>query len=78
VDRERDIFRAVIGAIETAPVVVEDATAIFDVTSKAGAVPQIDEAAVGKLLDERSVTDTYLRKLAVVALKRAMREACTP
>ena len=78
VDRERDIFRAVIGAIETAPVVVEDATAIFDVTSKAGAVPQIDEAAVGKLLDERSVTDTYLRKLAVVALKRAMLEACTP
>jgi carbon-monoxide dehydrogenase medium subunit len=77
-DRERDIFRAVIGAIETAPIVVEDAAALLDVTSKAGSVPQIDEAAVGKLLDERSVTDTYLRKLAVVALKRAMLEACTP
>ncbi len=77
-DRERDIFRAVIGAIETAPIVVEDAATLFDVTSKAGSVPQVDEAAVGKLLDERSVTDTYLRKLAVVALKRAMREACTP
>ena len=77
-DRERDIFRAVIGAIETAPIVVEDAAALFDITSKAGSVPHIDEAAVGKLLDERSVTDTYLRKLAVVALKRAMLEACTP
>jgi carbon-monoxide dehydrogenase medium subunit len=77
-DREREIFRAVIGAIETAPIVVEDAASLFDATPKAGSVPQIDAAAVGKLLDERSVTDSYLRKLAVVALKRAMREACTP
>ena len=72
------IFRAVIGAIETAPIVVEDAAALFDVTSKAGSAPQIDEAALGMLLDERGVTDFYLRKLAVVALKRAMLEACTP
>ena len=78
VDRDRDIFRAVIGAIETAPIVVEDAAALCDVTSNAGSVPQIDEAAVAELLDQRGVTDRYLRQLAVVALQRAMEEACAP
>ena len=78
VDRDRDIFRAVIGAIETAPIVVEDAAALFDGASKAASGPAIDAAAVAELLDQHGVTDPYLRKLAVVALQRAMLEACAP
>ena len=78
VDRDRDIFRAVIGAIETAPIVVENAAALFDVASKAASGPAIDAAAVAELLDQHGVTDPYLRKLAVVALQRAMLEACAP
>ena len=75
-DRERDIFRAVIGAIETTPIVVANAASLFGGTPEVGSEPRIDEAAVLALLDERGVADAYLRKLAVVALQRSVVEAC--
>ncbi len=74
-DPEREIFRAVIGAIEARPIVVEDAAGLFGGTPGLGSAIEIDEAALGSLLDERNVADMYTRKLAKVALKRAAVQA---
>ena len=64
-----------IGAIEAPPIVVADAAAIFGGRPGTDFAARIDDAAVGALLDDRNVTDTYIRKLVVVALKRAALQA---
>jgi len=77
-DPGRGLFRAVIGAIETAPIVVADASALFggNFTSDLGA--RLDRGAVLKLLDSKGVTDDYIRSLAPVALQRAAEQASAP
>ena len=75
-DPEREVFRAVIGAIEATPILVEDASALFGGKFEENFATGFDEDAVKSLLDANNVTDPYHRKLDVVALKRAALEAC--
>jgi carbon-monoxide dehydrogenase medium subunit len=75
-DPARDRFRAVIGAIETAPIVLADATALFDGGFGSDLAERLQPQDVLKRLDDRNVGDDYLRSLAVVALKRAAVQAC--
>ena len=75
-DPERKKFRAVIGAIETAPIVVPDAAQIFGGPFGSDLASRLDRGAVLNLLDGSGVTDDYNRKLLIVALERAARQAC--
>jgi carbon-monoxide dehydrogenase medium subunit len=74
-DPDRGRFRAVIGAIETAPIIVPDATTLFGGPFGAGMADRLDERAVLGLLDGRGVRDDYTRQLLLVVLKRAARQA---
>lgn len=74
-DPATDCFRAVIGAIETAPIVISDASSLFGGKFGPDLVDRLDEAQVLRLLDSKGVKDDYNRQLAVVALGRAARQA---
>jgi carbon-monoxide dehydrogenase medium subunit len=74
-DPAREVFRAVVGAIETAPIVVPDATALFGGGFGPDLAKRLDRNAVAKLLDGKGVSDDYIRSLAPVALKRAAQQA---
>jgi aerobic carbon-monoxide dehydrogenase medium subunit len=75
-DPARNVFRAVIGAIETAPIVVADATSLFGGGFGSDLAERLDRKSVLQRLDAKNVTDEYLRSLACVALKRAATQAC--
>ncbi len=75
-DPARGMFRAVIGAIETAPIVVPDAAALFGGGFGSDLAERLDAATVRQLLDGKGVRDDYIRGLAAVALRRAARQAC--
>ena len=75
-DPEREVFRAVIGAIEAPPIVIDDAAKLFGGNSDADFAAYIDKDMIGSLLNDRNVTDAYQRKLSFVMLKRAALEAC--
>jgi aerobic carbon-monoxide dehydrogenase medium subunit len=68
-------YRAVIGAIETAPIVLADATALFSGPFGPDLDKRLDVTALFALLDDKEVTDEYTRQLAPVALTRAARQA---
>lgn len=74
-DPETNRFRAVIGGIETAPIVVTDAAQLFGGPFDARVADRLDERAALELLDAKGVEDGYNRKLVLVALKRAARQA---
>jgi aerobic carbon-monoxide dehydrogenase medium subunit len=74
-DPERNSFRAVIGAIETTPIVVGDATTLFAGPFGANLADRLDTTIVDRLLDEKGVSDPYIRQLVPVALRRAARRA---
>jgi carbon-monoxide dehydrogenase medium subunit len=73
-DPETQRFRAVIGAIETAPIVVTDAARLFGGAYRPGIADRLDEVAVNAMLDAKGVSDPYTRQIALVALKRAARQ----
>ena len=75
-DPDRGVFRAVVGAIETAPIVVADATALFGGGFGADLADRLDRTSLLQRLDAKNVTDEYIRSLAAVALKRAAKQAC--
>lgn len=75
-DPARGVFRAVIGAIETAPIVVADATTLFGGEFGSDLAERLDRTSVLQRLDAKNVTDEYIRSLAFVALKRAAKQAC--
>jgi aerobic carbon-monoxide dehydrogenase medium subunit len=75
-DPELGLFRAVIGAIETAPIVVADAALLFAGLYGPNLADRLDAAVVLRLLDQKGVSDPYHRALLPVALKRAARQAC--
>ncbi len=77
-DPEVECFRAVIGAIETPPIIVSDATTLFKGGFATDIANRIDSGAVLNLLDQNGVSDDYTRQLAVVALKRAAKQASEP
>ncbi len=74
-DPDNGRFRAVIGAIDTAPIVVADAAMLFGGPYGADIASRLDERAVFDLLDARGVKDAYTRRLLLVALKRAAAQA---
>jgi carbon-monoxide dehydrogenase medium subunit len=69
-DRERDCFRAVIGATRGRPIVVTDAREVRR-TGGAG----LNEAAVTRLLDQHGITDHAGRRQHVAVLARALDQA---
>jgi carbon-monoxide dehydrogenase medium subunit len=75
-DPVRGTLRAVIGAIETAPIVIADATALFGGGFGPDLAERLDKNAALRLLDGKNVKDEYIRSLALVALKRAAKQAC--
>ena len=75
-DPERGLFRAVIGAIETAPIVVAEAALLFAGPYGPNLSDRLDPSVVLRLLDQKGVSDPYNRALLPVALKRAARQAC--
>jgi carbon-monoxide dehydrogenase medium subunit len=77
-DPERGVFRAVMGAIDAAPIVVADATALFGGDFGEGLAERLDRQAVESLLSERGVSDPYDRQLHVAMLKRAAGDASAP
>jgi carbon-monoxide dehydrogenase medium subunit len=77
-DPEVECFRAVIGAIERPPIIVSDASTLFNGSFAPDIANRIDLGAVLNLLDQKGVSDDYTRQLAVVALKRAAKQASEP
>lgn len=74
-DPEKHRFRAVLGAIETAPIVIEDAATLFGGVFGPDLEDRLDKKMVLALLDEKNVRDEYTRQLLLVSLKRAARQA---
>ena len=75
-DPDSGRFRAVIGAIETAPIIITDARILFGGAFHSDIAERLDQRAVLELLDAKGVRDEYNRKLVLVALHRAARQAC--
>jgi len=73
-DPERKLWRAVIGATESRPVVFSDAAALFggDTTMSPA---QFDAAAADQSLVTAGMTDAVDRQMHVVALRRAVERA---
>jgi carbon-monoxide dehydrogenase medium subunit len=65
----------VIGAIETAPIVISDATTLFGGPFGSDVADRLDENMVLGLLDAKGVKEEYSRALLLVALKRAAMQA---
>jgi carbon-monoxide dehydrogenase medium subunit len=68
VDPERGLFRAVAGATEAAPIVIEDAGPLL------GGDGRLDRAAVRGRLREAGLSEPYALQLHAVALERAAAE----
>jgi carbon-monoxide dehydrogenase medium subunit len=77
-DPSRGVFRAVIGAIETAPITIADATSLFGGGFGPDLAQRLDRQAMLRLLDGKNVNDQYIRSLALVAIKRAASQAGAP
>ena len=67
---------SITGAIETAPIVLADATALFGGGFGSDLAERLQPHEVLTRLDGRNVEDEYLRSLAVVALRPEARQAC--
>ena len=72
-DCERDRFRAVIGATEGRPVVVDDARTILGGTPQPGVAVRLDESAANELLRRAGLTTPA--RLHITALARAAAQA---
>jgi aerobic carbon-monoxide dehydrogenase medium subunit len=71
-DRPRDVFRAVIGAIERKPLVLSDARALFRGSSD---LAKFDSGAADTMLQSIGMSDPLDRQIHTVALARAVRQA---
>ena len=74
-DPERSVFRAVIGATESRPIVLSDATSLFGGKPRAGLAAAFDAGAAARVLSAAEMTDPYDNRIHVVALKRAIDRA---
>ncbi len=77
IDAERGVFRAVIGATETKPIVVKDARALFGGRDGRGSPAAFDGRAVDELLIEAGIADPLDRRVHIAALRRAAEQALT-
>jgi aerobic carbon-monoxide dehydrogenase medium subunit len=74
-DRERDRFRAVIGATQGRPIVVADARTIFDGIPGPRSAVRLDETAATGLLRRAGLTASASVRLHLTALTRAAVQA---
>ena len=74
-DPDTNRFRAVIGAIETTPIIVADAKILFGGPFNSDIANRLDQRTVLELLDAKGVKDEYNRQLVLVALRRAAKQA---
>ncbi len=74
-DPERAVFRAVIGATESVPIVLSEATVLFGGRSPAARPGAFDADAAARALNAGGVTDPLDVQIHVAALKRAIRQA---
>jgi carbon-monoxide dehydrogenase medium subunit len=74
-DSERDVFRAVVGATQARPIVVDDARAIFDAVPRPGDAVRLNEKAVIDLLARAGSSKPTGARLHVTALRRAAAQA---
>jgi carbon-monoxide dehydrogenase medium subunit len=74
-DTGRNRFRAVLGATEGRPIVIDDARALFGGMLQAGRQPQLDEAAALGLLRGAGITASAKQRQHLTALARAAAQA---
>ena len=74
-DPERSVFRAVIGAMESRPIVLSDAASLFGGKPRAGLPAAFDPGAAARVLSAAGMTDPFDNQIHVVALKRAIDQA---
>jgi carbon-monoxide dehydrogenase medium subunit len=74
-DPERSIFRAVIGATESVPIVFPDASSLFGGKSPVTHRGAFDTGAVARALNAAGIVDPLDNQIHVAALKRAMDRA---
>ena len=74
-DPERSVFRAVIGATESAPIVFSDATSLFGGKTLAARRGAFDTGAAARALNAAGLTDPLDNQIHVAALKRAIDRA---
>jgi carbon-monoxide dehydrogenase medium subunit len=75
-DPDRGVWRAVMGAMNGAPIVIDDASLIFGGAPEPGPAVRVDEEAVGRLLAASQFgLDPVRRRLHLTALARAAEEA---
>lgn len=77
-DPERSVFRAAIGATESTPIVLSDATSLFGGKPLAGLAGAFDPGAAARVLNAAGMTDSLDNQIHVVALKRAIDRANLP
>jgi carbon-monoxide dehydrogenase medium subunit len=76
-DPGRAVCRAVIGALESTPIVVPDAAILFGGRPEDG-LATYDPAFAARLLDAKGMRDPFERQIHLVALERAVRLASRP
>ena len=74
-DPDRDRFRAVIGATQGRPIVVDDARTIFGGIPQPAAAVRLDEKAATELLRRAGLTTSATVRLHLTALARAAAQA---
>jgi carbon-monoxide dehydrogenase medium subunit len=71
-DPERALCRVVIGATESTPIVVPDATPLFGGRPEDGLAVTFDSSHAARLLDDKGMRDPFERQIHLVALERAV------
>ena len=74
-DPERAVCRAVIGAVESRPVVFADARALFGGRPEAGLASLFDREPARAALASAGMTDPIAQQIHLVALRRAVEQA---
>jgi carbon-monoxide dehydrogenase medium subunit len=77
-DPERAVCRVVIGATESTPIVVSDATPLFGGRPEDGLALTFDSSHAARLLDEKGMRDPFEWQIHLVALERAVHLASRP
>ncbi len=74
-DPERSVFRAVIGATASMPVVIADAASLFSGRPSGSAVGVFDPSVAKRVLHVQGMTDPIDNQIHVAALRRAIERA---
>lgn len=74
-DPERAVFRAVIGATESMPVVLSDATSLFSGKASGNRAGVFDAEAAKRVLIAAGMSDSIDNQIHVAALRRAIERA---